>query len=262
MKQIENSLSKSYLLYLRDMSRKVSFSRSDYSQVLLKTTRKKTDNENKFPRITTLNLQKLVESNSKHYRLLQLEKEKNDDGIFCGVGILAGTYKKKVKAGSRLSLIAAPVIYGQVTLEESDPAELSEWVINYDMVTALIEPNPDESQEALNSIQNPDSGKSGYQVVQRIEDELDKVKISIDDLARVSALSEEFVSRFGELTETPCEHMESPLQCIEAAISARDDLKRERFFFCPGDWIFFAPIPPNLSTYRALDDLARGEIAS
>jgi hypothetical protein len=73
----------------------------------------------------------------------------------------------------------------------------------------------------------------------------------------VLPLSEKYVSGFKELTETSCERLETPLECVEAAIDARDVQKVKKFFFCPGDWIFFAPVPPGLSTYRALDDLAK-----
>ena len=66
-----------------------------------------------------------------------------------------------------------------------------------------------------------------------------------------------YISGFKKLTETTCERVETPLHCVEAAIDARDVQKVRKFFFCPGDWIFFAPIPPGLSTYRALDDLAK-----
>ena len=35
------------------------------------------------------------------------------------------------------------------------------------------------------------------------------------------------------------------------------DNNLRKFFFCPGDWIFFAPIPEGLSTYQALNDLSK-----
>jgi hypothetical protein len=102
---------------------------------------------------------------------------------------------------------------------------------------------------------DPESSQTGGQIVQDIEDILDSV--STKDLGSVVPLSEKYVSGFKELTETSCERVETPLECVEAAIDARDNLKARKFFFCPGDWIFFAPVPPGLSTYRALDDLAK-----
>ena len=66
-----------------------------------------------------------------------------------------------------------------------------------------------------------------------------------------------FLNGFKQLTETPAEIVETPLESVTAAISARDEKKIKKFFFCPGDWVFFAPIPPGLSTYRALNELAQ-----
>ena len=57
--------------------------------------------------------------------------------------MLAGTYTKKVGAKNSLRLVAAPTIYGQVVFEESGECEISEWVVNYDLATALISRNAD-----------------------------------------------------------------------------------------------------------------------
>jgi hypothetical protein len=151
-------------------------------------------------------------------------------------------------------LIAAPTIYGQVVFEESGEVEVTEWVVNYDIATALIGRNADEEEEAYAAF-DPEACQTGGQIVQDIEDVLEG--ISTRDLGNVLPLSEKYVSGFKELTETSCERLETPLECVEAAIDARDVQKVKKFFFCPGDWIFFAPVPPGLSTYRALDDLAK-----
>lgn len=252
---MKNSLSERYLLYLRDMSRKVAFgsaSGGDYSQVLITAAKRKT--KSRFQRITNIHLSDLKNQKDEGYRR-EIDQEKIGNGIFCGMGILAGTYTKKVGAKSSLRLIAAPTIYGQIFFEESGECEISEWVVNYDLATALISRNADEEEEAYAAF-DPDASPTGNQIVQDIEDRLDS--ISVDDLASVSSLSEKFVSEFKEFTETPCERLESPLVCAEAAIEARDVTKIKKFFYCPGDWIFFAPVPPGLSTYRALNDLAQG----
>jgi hypothetical protein len=138
--------------------------------------------------------------------------------------------------------------------EEGGEAEVTEWVVNYDIATALIGRNADEEEEAYAAF-DPEASQTGGQIVQDIEDVLDGV--STKDLGSVVPLSEKYVSGFKELTETSCERLGTPLECVEAAIDARDNLKVKKFFFCPGDWIFFAPVPPGLSTYRALDDLAK-----
>ncbi|MCP9810182.1 hypothetical protein KBY58_12145 [Cyanobium sp. HWJ4-Hawea] len=251
---MSGTLSERYLLYLRDMSKKVVFgsgAAGDYSQVLMTTTRKKS--LKKFQRITDLRLNQVIESGAEGYRR-ELDQEKIGNGIFCGVGILAGTYSKKVGSKSTLRLIAAPTIYGQIVFEESGEAEVTEWVVNYDIATALIGRNADEEEEAYAAF-DPEASQTGGQIVQDIEDQLDA--LNTKEIGSILGLSEKYVSGFKELTETTCERGDTPLECVEAAIDARDNLKTKKFFFCPGDWVFFAPVPPGLSTYRALDELAK-----
>ena len=249
-------MSERYLLYLRDMSRKIVFgsaSGGDYSHVLITSEKRKS--KGRFQRITNIHFSDLRSQKDEGYRR-QVDQEKIGNGIFCGIGMLAGTYVKKNGSQNFLKLIAAPTIYGQVVFEDSGECVIdSEWVVNYDLATALISRNADEEEEAYAAF-DPDANPTGNQIVQNIEDQLER--ISLIDLASVSALSEKFVSEFKELTETPCERLDSPLACAEAAIEARDVTKMKKFFYCPGDWIFFAPIPPGLSTYRALNDLAKG----
>lgn len=252
--QMTNTLGERYLLYLRDMSKKVVFgsgTAGDYSQVLITASKRKS--QKKFQRITDLRLSQIIASGAEGYRR-ELDQEKIGNGIFCGVGILAGTYTKKIGAKNSLRLIAAPTIYGQIVFEESGDAEVAEWVVNYDIATALIGRNADEEDEAYAAF-DTEANQTGGQIVQNIEDALEKIEIR--DVGSVLSLSEKYLSGFKELAETSCERVETPLECIEAAIDARDNLKIKKFFFCPGDWIFFAPVPPGLSTYRALDELAK-----
>ena len=65
-----------------------------------------------------------------------------------------------------------------------------------------------------------------------------------------------FIDGFSKLTETELEITEEPLHTVDSALKAKDNNIR-KFFFCPGDWIFFAPIPEGLSTYQALNDLSK-----
>lgn len=251
---MSRTLSERYLLYLREMSKKVVFGSGalgDYSQILITAARKKS--QKKFQRITDLRLNQVIVSGVEGYRR-ELDQGKIGNGIFCGVGILAGTYTKKVGAKSTLRLIAAPTIYGQIIFEESGEAEVAEWVVNYDIASALIGRNTDEEEEAYAAF-DPEATQTGGQIIQDIENQLDSV--STKDIGSILALSEKYVCGFIKLTETTCERVDSPLKCVEAAIHTRDILKNKKFFFCPGDWIFFAPVPPGLSTYRALDDLAK-----
>ena len=247
-------LSEKYLLYLRDMSRKVVYgsgSSGNYSQVLIRGSKGKKAKQ--FQRITTLKLNNIIEYSSDGYRR-QTDQEKIGNGIFCGVGILSGTYTKKVGSNSALRLIAAPTLYGQVTFEDDGDWEISEWVVNYDIASALIARNADEEEEAFAAF-DPESDKTGSQIIESIEESLDKLKGN--DLTILNKLSLNFLNGFKQLTETPAEIVETPLESVTAAISARDEKKIKKFFFCPGDWVFFAPIPPGLSTYRALNELAQ-----
>mgnify|MGYP001169235552 FL=1 len=247
-------LSEKYLLYLRDMSKKVVYgsgASGNYSQVLIRGSRGK--DAKKFQRITELKIDTLVQSNSNGYRR-QIDQEKIGNGIFCGIGIMSGTYTKKVGSKSALRLIAAPTIYGQLTFEEDGEFEISEWLVNYDIASSLITRNADEEEEAYASF-DPDSDKTGNQVIEEIENTLEKLKTN--DLAILNKLSLKFLNGFKTLTETSAEFVDTPLESVKAAIDARDNQKIKKFFYCPGDWIFFAPIPPGLSTYRALNELAQ-----
>ena len=247
-------LSEKYLLYLRDMSRKVVYgsgSSGNYSQVLIRGSKGKKAKQ--FQRITSLKLNNIVENYSEGYRR-QTDQEKIGNGIFCGVGILSGTYTKKVGSNSALRLIAAPTLYGQLTFEEDGDWEISDWLVNYDIASSLIARNADEEEEAYAAF-DPESDKTGNQIIEEIEERLDKLKGN--DLTILNQLSQTFLNGFKQLTDTPAEIVETPLESVTAAISARDEKKIKKFFFCPGEWIFFAPIPPGLSTYRALNELAQ-----
>ena len=88
---------------------------------------------------------------------------------------MSGTYTKKVGSKSALRLIAAPTIYGQLTFEEDGEFEISEWLVNYDIASSLITRNADEEEEAYASF-DPDSDKTGNQVIEEIENTLEKLK--------------------------------------------------------------------------------------
>ena len=42
----------------------------------------------------------------------------------------------------------------------------------------------------------------------------------------------------------------------QSAIEARDN-DEKMLFYCPGDWVFNAPVPDGLNTYTALDEIAK-----
>ena len=66
---MDNNLSERYLLYLRDMSRKVAFgsaSGGEYSQVLITAAKRKT--KSRFQRITGIHLSDLQSKGEEAYR--------------------------------------------------------------------------------------------------------------------------------------------------------------------------------------------------
>ena len=253
---MEDSISKQYLLYLRDMSRKVvygaSSSAGDYSKVLIGGSKQK--NSRKFPRMTDIKLKKML-NNPDGFRRQQ-DQENIGNGIFCGVGLIAGTYSKKVSGQKSLRLIAAPAIYGQIFFEEDGDgeSEISEWIVNYDIASALITRNLNEEDEAYAAFNEDEDDITGNQLVDEIETELDKYENPSIEL--MDELSMKFAEGFSKLTETELFITEEPLDTVNSAIQAKDNNLR-KFFFCPGDWIFFAPIPEGLSTYQALNDLSK-----
>ena len=253
---MEDSLSKRYLLYLRDMSRKIvygaSSSAGDYSQVLIRGFKK--DEGRKFPRMTDIKLNSMINKSDGYKK--QQDQENIGNGIFCGVGIIAGTYTKKVKGTSSLRLVAAPAIYGQISFDEDAPSEgeINEWIVNYDIASALIRRNQSEEDETYAAFSEDEDDITGNKLITEIEDELDKY--SSPDINLLDKLSTKFIEGFAKLTETEFDYVDKPIDALNSAIDARDITKLRKFFYCPRDWIFFAKIPEGLSTYQALNDLS------
>ena len=135
-------LSRNYLLYLRDMSKKVIYgsgSAGNYSQVLYRTSRVKKDK--RFQRITNL---KLEDINKIDGYKVSLNQEKIGNGIFCTSGIMCGTFPNKKNSNFAPKILAAPIIYNQLFFEEDGSYDLSDWTINYDIITALISSDSEE----------------------------------------------------------------------------------------------------------------------
>ena len=78
----------------------------------------------------------------------------------------------------------------------------------------------DEEEEAYAAF-DPESDKTGNQIIEEIEERLDKLKGN--DLTILNQLSQTFLNGFKQLTDTPAEIVETPLESVTAAISARDE---------------------------------------
>ena len=249
---MSDQLSKKYLLYLRDMSRKVVYGSSaagNYSQVLIRGS--KLQKDKRLQRVTNFKLQNL-EKNINWYKQ-GINQEKIGNGIFCASGILTGSCTKKSGAKSLLKLISAPLIYSQIIFEEDNEYEISEWVINYDLASTLFSQKLNDEEEAFSAIQLNDTN-NGSEIIEEIEEKINSTETN--DFKTINDLSSSFINYIRESQDIKVEYYENPLLCCEAAIESKEVKKEEGLFCTKGDWIFFAPVPPGLSTYRALNDLA------
>ena len=249
---MSDQLSKKYLLYLRDMSRKVVYGSSaagNYSQVLIRGS--KLEKNKRLQRVTNFKIQNLAK-NINWYKQ-SINQEKIGNGIFCASGVLAGSYTKKSGSKNFLKLISAPLIYSQITFEEDNEYEISEWVINYDLASTLFSQKLNDEEEAFSEIQLNISN-NGSEIIEVLEEKLSKIEIT--DLKAINELSFCFIKYIEETQDIQVEYFDNPLLCCEAAIESKEVKKEQGLFCSKGDWIFFAPIPPGLSTYRALNDLA------
>ena len=249
---MSDQLSKKYLLYLRDMSRKVVYGSSaagNYSQVLIRGS--KLQKNKRLQRVTNFKVKNL-EKNINWYRQ-GINQEKIGNGIFCASGILTGSYTAKSGSKNLLKLISAPLIYSQIIFEEDNEYEFSEWVINYDLASTLFNQKLNEEEEAFSAIQLNDTN-NGSEMIEEIEEKISKTESH--DLKTINDLSSSFINYIRESQDIEIEYYENPLLSCEAAIEFKE-IKKEQGLFCTkGDWIFFAPVPPGLSTYRALNELA------
>ena len=75
-------------------------------------------------------------------------------------------------------------------------------------------------------------------------------------LVQVNDFSNQLIRGYIDTTGIQSQELDTPLDCVKEAITARNFLEEKHLFYVPGDWIYFGPIPPGFSTYYALDDLA------
>lgn len=89
-KTLEEELGRRYLLYLRDMSRKVIFgstksSAGDYTRILVLNTKKKDDS--RFSRMTDWTLNDIRSKGREGAKLADKQAD-NGNGIFCAAGVI------------------------------------------------------------------------------------------------------------------------------------------------------------------------------
>lgn len=251
---LEDELGKRYLLYLRDMSRKVIFgsaksSAGDYTRILVLNSRRKDDS--RFSRMTEWTLQDL---RSKGKEGAKLAEKQNDigNGIFCAAGVIAGVVSGKATQKGKTSVIAAPLIYGQIEFEEDGDSEITEWLLNYDLATELLSGLDDDKSEG--SINLEVSGIKPAEVIRGLEERLEV--LNTDDLNEVNQVSLDYQLFLSSILNYEFGDCPSPIVAVKIAMGL-SDAKEEGVNVVEGDWIFTAPVPSGLNTYTALQDIAK-----
>ena len=249
---MSDQLSKKYLLYLRDMSRKVVYGSSaagNYAQVLIKGS--KVNKNKRLQRVTNMNIKDI--SNQYDWFNKSINQEKLGNGIFCASGILTGSFSKQSGASKILKLISGPILYSQILFEEDNDFEISDWLINYDLMSILFGTKSDDDDDIFTEIETKDD-MDGKLIIELLENNL--INNNLKDISEINKISMNFINNLRDLQNNNLEIRELPRLCCEEAINLKE-VKKEKGIFCaPGDWLFFAPVPPGLSTYRALNDLA------
>lgn len=252
--KFEDELGKRYLLYLRDMSRKVIFgsaksSAGDYTRILVMNSRRKDDS--RFSRMTEWTLQDL---RSKGKEGAKLAEKQNDigNGIFCAAGVIAGVVSGKATQKGKTSVIAAPLIYGQIEFEEDGDSEITEWLLNYDLATELLSGLDDDKSEG--SINLEVSGIKPAEVIRGLEERLEV--LNTDDLNEVNQVSLDYQLFLSSILNYEFGDCPSPIVAVKIAMGL-SDAKEEGVNVVEGDWIFTAPVPSGLNTYTALQDIAK-----
>jgi len=246
----EEELGRRYLLYLRDMSRKVIFasdksSAGDYTRILVLNSRKKDDT--RFSRMTEWTLQDLRSKGKEGARLADKQGDIGN-GIFCAAGIIAGVVSEKATQRRKTSVIAAPLVYGQVQFEESGESEIEEWLLNYDLATELL------SGLDGGAINLQVSGIRPEEVIRSLEERLEILET--EDLTEVNKVAQDYKDFLGAVLNIEFGDCPSPIVAAKIAMGL-SDAKEEGVNVVEGDWIFTAPVPSGLNTFTALQDIAK-----
>ena len=250
----EEELGRRYLLYLRDMSRKVIFgtaksSAGDYTRILVLNTRRKDDS--RFSRMTEWTLEDLRSKGREGAKLAEKQADIGN-GIFCAAGIIAGVVSGKATQKGKTSVIAAPLVYGQIEFEEDGESEIVEWLLNYDLATELLSGLDDDKSEGAINLEV--SGIRPAEVIRDLEERLEALQT--DDLDEVNKVSKEYQKFLSSVLCLEFGDCPSPIVAVKIAMGL-SDAKEEGVNTVEGDWIFTAPVPSGLNTYTALQDIAK-----
>ena len=276
----DDELGRNYLLYLRDMSRKLIYSSSsstagNYSSILILNRRK--NDELIYSRITDWNLDLLRRKEKGGYKL-EADQLAKGNGIFCAIGIVSGVvWSSKRKAPK---LISAPLVYGQIQFESSGESQINEWIINYDLATDLLYDKDEENSDDFFNLES--FGLSPAEAIRDLQDKLDL--IDIDEINQVKEISNNYLDFLIDSLSIDISSSPSPLISAKKAVNLKEIIdekykliNKEKanltenekklimeecenlsgLTFVKDDWIFSAPVPEGLNTYSALQDLSR-----
>ncbi|QNJ32764.1 hypothetical protein SynPROS91_02414 [Synechococcus sp. PROS-9-1] len=250
---MDETLGRNYLLYLKDMSRKIIFgsrsSAGNYSSILILNTRRKDDS--RFSRITNMTLEEIKGKGIEGYRL-EMQQEKEGNAIFCAAGIIAGVVPSQLIKKDKDFLVAAPLIYGRLQFEEDGECEIDEWVLNYDLATELLN-QFNETTSTLPLSLELGNGLRPLEVIRDLEETLEGTDPNcIDD---INVASKKYSNFIASVLQMDLGYSPSPRVSANKATKLKD-ANQTGLFYVGGDWIFSAPVPAGLNTYTALQDIS------
>ena len=250
---MDDLLGKNYLLYLKDMSRKIIFgsrsSAGNYSSILILNTRRKDDS--RFSRITNMALEEIKEKGLEGYRL-EMQQEKEGNAIFCASGIIAGVVPSQLIKRDKDLLTAAPLIYGRLQFEEDGECEIDEWLLNYDLATELLNQFDEATSKQPLSL-DLGNGLRPLEVVRDLEEILEVTDPNSIDAINIA--SKKYSDFIANVLQMELEYSPSPMVSAKKATKLKD-ANQTGLYYVGGDWIFSAPVPAGLNTYTALQDIS------
>lgn len=241
-----------YLSYLRDLSRKISLS-ENLDAIFLKRIKNNKIFEYKGD-LTKVNSNKLIE-NLKPIVSLLSRPENYDKRLFLGLGLISGIIKEGKK-------IAAPLLIIECNITQEDEngnnksieLDLSTLRLNYELISSIIESISFVNNEEDENFALLEKLERESVVINSIEEKIDKInKIDVlNTLAKecFSILQKE-LDEFKDIDIFPKEgynYDEEYKKHLNKSKSVFDG----RLKFIDANHFFIAPIPSEISTYKAL----------